>query len=62
MNLKNKKYSKSTVKVQQKQRLLGITKLIQNFIENRAYLKCTSEGLLKENCKLFEGLRGIGKV
>ena len=55
MNLKNRECSKSVAKTE----IISLSKLEQNYNENRDYLKCHSVGILKEKCKLFEGIRGL---
>jgi len=48
MNLKNKEFGKCSANLRQKQRKISLSKLEQNYNDNRDYLKCHSVGILKE--------------
>jgi len=58
MNLKDKQYMTNTRLIPAKTEIMNLSKLEQNYNEKRDYMKYHSVGILKEKCKLFEGLRG----
>ena len=58
MNLQHKQFSKCSAKTE----IMNLSKLVQNYNENRDYSKSHSVKRVQEKCKLFGGLRGMVKV
>jgi len=54
----NNQYQQNTSKAPAKTEIVSLAKLVQNYNENRDYLKCHSVKRVQNKCKLFEGLRG----